>query len=105
MDGTSDSEGTPESYQPLGKDYPLDQDDITGEKLVHSVESAQAEESGGGDPAGEDPNLRRRGHYEVPTEEQSGEGWTLPTRAGGGWEHPVEPSLEERLEEVDEEDQ
>ncbi|MGI8908455.1 MAG: hypothetical protein ACR2IE_18425 [Candidatus Sumerlaeaceae bacterium] len=91
--------GTPEAYQPLGKDYPLRDEDIVGEKDAHLAAGSNAYENMTGDDR--DPELRRTGAFEVPDDDLAGEGWSPPTRAGGGWEHPVEPALEERLDEVE----
>lgn len=92
-------EGDPRLYQPLGKDYPLQDEDVVGEKENHLVEGSNAYENMTGDDR--DPELRRKGAFEVPDDDLAGEGWAPPTRAGGGWEHPVEPALEERLDEVE----
>src|SRR5215210_4490284 len=93
--------GTPQTFQPLGKDFPPGQVDVTGQKLSHLVEGAASYENDPGNAPFGDPNLRRKGQFEVPDDDLAGEGWTPPTRPGGGWEHPVEPPLEERLDTVE----
>lgn len=89
---------TPEDFQPLGKDYPLKNTDITGEEEQNLAQSARYENAGDSSAGGEIP---RQGPFEVPDDDLAGEGWVPPTRPGGGWEHPPEFALEERLEEVE----
>lgn len=36
-----------------------------------------------------------------PNDEMAGQGWTPPTRADSGWEHPDEPATEDRLHEAE----
>ena len=91
---------TPRDYNPdHDKQYPHDKSEITGEKEVHLAEDPGYEDAVT-DEQGRQPGMRRTGKFIIPDEENSaGEGWTVPTRAGGGWDHPVEPSLEEQIDE------
>ena len=91
----------PDDYNPThDRDYPHDEQDIKGEKEVHLADTSNAYEVDMTDEEGRQPGMRRTGQFIVPIDEETaGEGWTLPTRAGGGWDHPVEPSLEEQIEE------
>lgn len=95
----------PEDYNPTHDgEYPHEQEDIKGEKEVHLADTSNAYEVDMTDEQGRQPGMRRTGKFIVPVEEDTaGEGWTLPTRAGGGWDHPVEPSLEEQIEEPENE--
>lgn len=96
----------PEDYNPTHDgEYPHDEHDITGEKEVHLADTSNAYEVDMTDEEGRQPGMRRTGQFIVPNDEDmAGEGWTLPTRAGGGWDHPVEPSLEEQIDEPDQSD-
>jgi len=91
--GTAES---PDNYQPLGKDYPLTGEDITGEVEKHLVEGSNAYEN-----MGASSDVETAGPFGVPDDDLAGEGWVPPTRPGGGWEHPADTPLEERLEQID----
>lgn len=91
----------PEDYDPThDKEYPHEEEDIVGEQVQHIAEESNQYEVDMTDEQGRPPGMRRTGQFIVPIDEDmAGEGWTLPTREGGGWDHPVEPSLEEQIEE------
>jgi len=90
---------TPKDYNPEGKDYPHEPEDIIGEPDKGAVQDENYETETT-DEEGRPVGMRRSGHFITPIDEDmAGEGWTLPTRAGGGWDHPVEPSLEEQIDE------
>ncbi len=91
---------TPDDFNPThDKQFPHGQADIIGEKEVHLAEDPGYEDDMT-DAEGRQVGMRRTGEFIVPDDNNvTGEGWTLPTRAGGGWNHPVEPSLEEQIEE------
>lgn len=90
----------PADYNPdHDKEYPHESTDITGEKEQHLVEE-ETYETDMRDEEGRPPSMRRTGQFIVPDDEETaGEGWTLPTRPGGGWDHPLEQSLEEQIDE------
>lgn len=91
---------TPRDYDPThAKEYPPDEEEITGEKEKHLAEDPGYEDDMT-DEKGRPVGMRRTGEFIVPDENNiAGEGWTVPTREGGGWDHPVEPSLEEQIDE------
>ncbi len=91
----------PEDGQPLGKDYPPEQSDVRGEPGRQLVEGSNAYENmgGGTDETGADGGAV--GPFSVPDDDLAGEGWVPPMVPGGGWVHPLDLSLEERLEETE----
>lgn len=99
MDKKPHEPGTPDDFQPLGKDYPLEDTDVKGEPRPHLVEGSNAYENATGEP--DNAPHRRPGGFEVPDDDLAGEGWTPPTRSGGGWEHPLETPLEEQLDQTE----
>lgn len=101
-----DSRLTPDDFETLGKYYPPEIDDIIGEN-ANGSSTAEPDEftANAPDELGRDASQRRTGRFIVPDEDEvSDGGWTLPTRANGGWEHAMEQSLEEQLEEIEPDD-
>ncbi len=95
-----DNPVTPEDYNPThDREYPHGQKDITGEKEVHLAEDPGYEDDVT-DSEGRSVGMRRTGEFIVPDDNNvTGEGWTLPTRAGGGWDKALETSMEEQIDE------
>lgn len=91
---------TPEDYNPEHeREFPPDQSEVRGENEHQGAELNDYEHDVT-DEKGRQPGMRRTGEFIIPDGENSaGEGWTVPTRPGGGWDHPVEPPLEEQIEE------
>jgi hypothetical protein len=100
--------GIPDDYETLGKEYPYEKEDLLGQEPKHEGDNPAAYEHIQTDAEGRPPGMRRTGEFEVPdvdNNEVTGEGWTVPTRAGGGWDQALDRPLEERLEEVDEDEE
>lgn len=91
---------TPDDYNPThDKNYPHGQADIKGDKDQPLGDSPRYEDDVR-DEEGRPAGMRRTGEFIVPDENNiTGEGWTLPTRAGGGWDKALDTSLEEQIEE------
>lgn len=90
----------PEQGQPGGKYYPPEEVEVTGEPRPHLVENSNAYENMPEDRL-EDRGAAERGPFDIPDDDQAGEGWVPPMDPGHGWEHPVDRSLEERLDHVE----
>lgn len=95
MDKKTGKVEVPDEGQPIGKDYPPRLSDVESEKEVHLVEGSNAYEN----LPETDDGVEEAGPFRVPDNDLAGEGWTPPTSPGGGWVHPAEAALEERLEE------
>ena len=95
-----DNPVTPADYDPNhDKEFPHDQQDILGQPENPLVKE-DTYETDITDEQGRPPGMRRTGQFIIPDDEETaGEGWTLPTRAGGGWDHPLDVSLEEQIDE------
>ena len=94
----TDDPENPRDYNPE-HEYPHEQSEIKSPPEKHLVEDPGYEDDVT-DEKGRQPGMRRTGEFIVPDDNNiAGEGWTLPTRDGGGWDHPVEPNLEEQIDE------
>lgn len=103
MTAKNDSQFTPDDFETLGKQYPPEIDDLISETANGTPDTEPDEFAANApDEFGRDASQRRTGHFIVPDENEIPDGgWTLPTRANGGWEHALEQPLEEQLEEID----
>ena len=91
------------ALQSAREDYPPTKADWKGQQPQHVVDGSDSYENAP-DAAGADQLEEvQSGPFGIPNDDPSGEGWTPPTHPGGGWVHPSDQALEERLEEVDEE--
>lgn len=92
---------TPDDFEMLGKEFPPEIDDIEEEKIIEPDTLYNEDDANAPDEFGRDASQRRTGQFIVPDEDDTADGgWTLPTRAHGGWERAVEKPFEEQLEEV-----
>lgn len=93
-----DNPVVPEDYNPdHANNYPHGMQEVVGEKDKHP-EPFDSYETDVRDENDRVPGKPSK--YIVPGEEDaSGQGWTLPSSKGGGWEHPPEVPMEEQIEE------
>jgi hypothetical protein len=91
---------TPRDYDPThDKEFPHEETDISGDEHAHDAEKQRYEDDVT-DEMGRPVSMRRPGEFILPDDENvTGEGWTLPTRPGGGWDQALEHSLEEQIDE------
>ena len=91
---------TPQDYDPThDKNYPHEQADVAGDVHAHDAEKIRYEDDLT-DEEGREVGMRRSGEFILPDDENvTGEGWTLPTRPGGGWDKALDHSLEEQIDE------
>jgi len=102
MDKRTGKVEIPEEGQPLGKDYPHEENAVESEERGHLVKGSNAYENMSvHDADAAEKGVGPTGPFDVPDDDLSGEGWAPPMQPGGGWVHPVETSLEERLEETE----
>lgn len=102
MDKKTGKVETPDEGQPLGKDYPFEEDVVEPEEPGRLVDSSNAYENmAGTDEAPEDKGAAPSGPFDVPDDDLSGEGWSPPMQPGTGWVHPREKALEEDLEQTE----